>query len=354
MSNTFSPSLHIYPFELKLAQPFRIAHETRHTQPSLIVGLYQEGQEGLGEATATRYYGLDLSQMEQIVNQQRTLIEEPWSQPEQLWERLASVMQGHSFELCAIDVAAHDLFARHQGVPLWKMWELDKQQLPLSSYTISMGSLEEMTQQIKNHPWPVYKLKLGGQDDLALVRALRQITDATFRLDANESWSFVQAQRWLPAMVDLGVELVEQPLPRDHIDEYRVLKTLSPIPIVADESCQTEDDVVHCAALFHGINIKLMKCGGLTPARRMIAHARRLGLHVMVGCMTESSIGISAAAQLAPLLDYADLDGALLLAEDLAEGVHIEAGHIYLNTRPGTGTRWVVPRPRQANTSPMQ
>ena len=342
MSQKSLSRLECHTFELALAEPFAIAHETRTTQPTLIVRLHQDEHEGLGEATATRYYGLRVEEMVRTVEGVRDLVEAPWSVPEALWERLAPALEGHSFELCAIDVAAHDLYARRQGQPLWRLWQLDTAQMPLSSYTIGIGTPDEMVGKMRRHPWPVYKVKLGGEDDLALVRHLRKHSDAVFRLDANEAWTFEQACRWLPAMKDLGVEFVEQPLPRTATEAYRALKQLSPVPLVADESCQTEDDVARCAEGFHGVNIKLMKCGGLTPARRMVAHARRLGLKVMVGCMTESSVGISAAAQLAPLLDYADLDGALLLARDIAEGVRIEQGRIVLSERPGTGARLVL------------
>ncbi len=343
MSHLLSPRLRCLTFSLELAEPFAIAHETRRVQPTLIVGLQQQGREGLGEATATRYYGLQLDQMVEQVRRVRPLVERPWTTPEALWERLAPQMEGHSFELCALDVAAHDLHARLHGVPLWRRWRLDPAHAPLSSYTIGIDSPEAMVEKMRRHPWPVYKIKLNGEDDLALVRHLRKHTRARFRLDANEAWTFEQARAWLPAMKELGVEFVEQPLPRTCTDAYRALKPISPLPLIADESCQTEADVAHCAACFHGINIKLMKCGGLTPARRMVAHARRLGLKVMVGCMTESSVGISAAAQLAPLLDYADLDGALLLARDIARGVRIEAGHIRLLDLPGTGASLYAP-----------
>ncbi len=339
MSQKLLLRLEWHTFELALAEPFVIAHEARTTQPTMIVALHRAGQTGLGEATATRYYGLSLEAMVRTVEGVRELVERPWATPEALWERLAPALEGHSFELCAIDVAAHDLHARLQGLPLWRLWQLDPAQMPLSSYTIGMGTPEEMVGKMRRHPWPVYKVKLGGKDDLALVRHLRKHTDAVFRLDANEAWTFEQACQWLPAMKDLGVEFVEQPLPRTATEACRELKRISPVPLIADESCQTEDDVARCADGFHGVNIKLMKCGGLTPARRMVAHARRLGLKVMVGCMTESSVGISAAAQLAPLLDYADLDGALLLARDIAEGVRIEQGRILLSDRPGTGAR---------------
>jgi L-alanine-DL-glutamate epimerase-like enolase superfamily enzyme len=185
--------------------------------------------------------------------------------------------------------------------------------------------------------WPIYKIKLGTDRDLDIVCELRKHTTATFRVDANCGWTADQTIEFAPRLKDLGVEFIEQPLPRDAWHQMHRVKAESALPIIADESCIQEGDVRVCANCFHGINIKLVKCGGLTPARRMIAEARRLGLSVMVGCMTESSVGISAIAQLLPLLDYVDMDGAVLLAEDIADGVRLDHGRCIYPDRPGNG-----------------
>ena len=176
--------------------------------------------------------------------------------------------------------------------------------------------------------WPIYKIKLGTANDLEIVRALRGHTDAVFRVDANCGWGAEEAIRNSAALKELGVEFIEQPLPPDDWEGMKAVYAKSALPVVADESCQTEPDVDRCSGYFHGVNVKLVKCGGLTPARRMIAQAKQLGLKTMVGCMTETSVGISAIAQLLPMLDYVDMDGALLLAKDIATGVTIDRGRV--------------------------
>ncbi len=185
--------------------------------------------------------------------------------------------------------------------------------------------------------WPLYKIKLGTADDVAIVRELRRHTDAVFRVDANCGWTESETIANSHRLKELGVEFIEQPLPAEDRDGAKRVYQESALPIIADESCISERDVELCADRFHGVNIKLVKCGGLTPARRMIQHARELGLKVMVGCMTESSVGISAIAQLLPLLDYVDMDGAALLAEDIATGVTVERGVCKFAKENGTG-----------------
>jgi L-alanine-DL-glutamate epimerase-like enolase superfamily enzyme len=191
--------------------------------------------------------------------------------------------------------------------------------------------------------WPIYKIKLGTDRDLEIVRELRKHTQATFRVDANCGWTAEQTIAFAPELKKLGVEFIEQPLKADLWDDLRRVRENSALPIIADESCIVESDVARCHGVFHGVNIKLVKCGGLTPARRMIAEARKLGLSVMVGCMTESTVGISAIAQLLPLLDYVDMDGAVLLAEDVAQGVRLERGRCIYPETPGHGLRLLRP-----------
>ncbi len=330
--------LSLQAFDLQLASPFQITHETRTTQPTLIVSLSEDGLTGYGEATATRYYGLKVDEMQARLERLRPLIEStPLESPGQYWQTLSPHLHAHPFELCALDVAAHDLWARRLGRPLYRLWGLDPENGPLTDYTIGIGSIETMQAKIKAMPWPLYKIKLGTDDDVAIVRALREVTDAPFRVDANTAWTARQTIDYAPRLAELGVEFIEQPLQPQDREGMRAVHAECVLPVIADESCQREADVEACHGLFHGINIKLMKCGGLTPARRMIARARELGLQVMVGCMTESSVGISAIAQLNPLLDYVDMDGALLLREDIARGVRIEAGRVCYPDKPGTG-----------------
>jgi len=237
-------------------------------------------------------------------------------------------------------VAAHDLWGKCLGQPLWKLWQLDSRQGPESDYTIGIDTIERMIAKLHEFPdWPSYKIKLGTAEDVAIVRALRGQTAAPFRVDANCGWTVEQTLANAAELKPLGVELIEQPLPADDWSGARRLFEASPLPIFADESCVVQSDVDRCRGHFHGINIKLQKCGGLTPARRMVQRARELGLQVMVGCMNESTVGISAAAQLLPLLDFADLDGAALLAKDIATGVRIERGRAVFPAEGGCGTR---------------
>ncbi|MCW5559679.1 MAG: dipeptide epimerase, partial [Verrucomicrobiae bacterium] len=191
--------------------------------------------------------------------------------------------------------------------------------------------------------WPIYKIKLGTPEDLEIVRELRRHTDAAFRVDANTAWTAERTLELAPELKRLGVEFIEQPLPPDDWDGMRRVFPDCALPVFADESCLTEDDVPRCAGYFHGINIKLTKAGGLTPTRRMIDRARSLGLRVMVGCMNESTVGISAIAQLLPLLDFVDMDGAMLIARDVATGVRLEQGRALFPEENGNGVRLLEP-----------
>ncbi len=190
---------------------------------------------------------------------------------------------------------------------------------------------------MKAHPAPIYKIKLGQPNDIEIVTELRQHTDAVFRVDANAGWTLAEALDKIPALQQLGVELVEQPLSKDAWQDMKTLYEQSPLPLFADESCVKESDVDACAGHFHGINIKLTKCSGLTPARRMIKRARELNLKVMAGSMNESTVGSAAIAHLLPQLDYVDMDGPLLLREDIAKGLTYDAGNVSVSGKPGLG-----------------
>jgi L-alanine-DL-glutamate epimerase-like enolase superfamily enzyme len=332
--------LKLHPFQLELRHTFRIAHGARTHQPSLIVELSDGVLSGYGEATATSYYGQSLDQMQAILEGLRSKIEtSPWERAEDFWEMMRPDLENHPFVQCALDVAAHDLAARKAGKPLYAHWGLQPKDLPLTNYTIGIASIEEMVVKMREMPWPVYKIKLGTDHDFEIIRALRQHTDAVFRVDANCAWTAQQTIDLAPGLKELGVEFIEQPMPPGSDEDMERVKRESVLPVIADESCQREGDIEKCATRFHGVNIKLMKCGGLTPALRMIRQARKLCLKVMVGCMTESSVGIAAIAHLLPMLDYVDMDGALLLKNEPAEGVRIEYGAVHYADAPGTGSR---------------
>jgi L-Ala-D/L-Glu epimerase len=333
--------LQLRPYSLRLRHTFTIARESHDDQPTLIVELEQDGRRGYGEATSNPYYGASVPEMTASLERVRPLIENyELGEPAELWNLLQTELGDQPFPLCAIDLAAYDLWGKLQSQPVYKLWGLSLEHLPLTNYTIGIDTIEKMVAKMQEFPnWPIYKIKLGTDHDIDIVRQLRQHTQSIFRVDANCGWSAAETIANSHALSELGVEFIEQPLPADQWDAMREVYAKSALPIMADESCIVESDIARCQGYFHGVNIKLVKCGGLTPARRMIDTAKQLGLKTMVGCMTESSVGISAIAQLLPLLDYVDMDGALLLAEDIATGVTIEQGRVSFPLEPGCGVR---------------
>jgi L-alanine-DL-glutamate epimerase-like enolase superfamily enzyme len=338
--------LKLHAFVLPLTHTFTISRESITSQPTLIVELIQDGISGYGEATSNKYYGFTIERMaKDLAALQPQFAGATLDDPVQLWSLVAPALADDPFALCALDQAAYDLWGKLRGQPVWKLWGLSIETTPLSNYTIGIDSIEVMVAKMKEFPgWPIYKIKLGTDRDVEIVRSLRRHTDATFRVDANCGWTAEQTIRYAPQLKELGVEFIEQPLPADRAEEMKRVGAESVLPIIADENCIAEADVARChQAGFRGINIKLTKCGGLTPARRMIAEARRLGLSVMVGCMTESSVGISAIAQLLPLLDYVDMDGAVLLAKDIADGVRLDRGRCIYPDVPGNGVTLHAP-----------
>jgi L-alanine-DL-glutamate epimerase-like enolase superfamily enzyme len=335
-------TLNVHPFQLKLRHTFRITHGSRDYQPTVIISLSNGIYTGYGEATATKYYGLDQDEMIQRFNAWKPIIEStPLVTAEKYWELLHPLLKNHPFEQCALDEAAHDLMAQIEGLPLYKKWGLQYQNIPLTDYTLGFGPTEEMVAKMEEMPWPIYKIKLGTKDDLNIIRHLRKHTSAVFRVDANTAWTAEETLAYAPELKELGVEFIEQPLKPEDWEGQRRLFEQCVLPVIADESCQKEEDVKRCAGYFHGVNVKLMKCGGLTPAIRMIQEAKELNMKVMVGCMTESSVGITAIAHLLPLLDYVDMDGALLLSNDPAEGAIIEYGEVILPHRNGIGAKLI-------------
>ncbi len=331
--------LKLHAFDLPLAHTFTISRESISSQPTLIVELIEAGASGYGEATSNKYYGFTIERMARDLAALKPRLEATTlSDPATVWQAMQPMLADNPFALCALDQAAHDLWGKLLGQPVWKLWGLSTEKTPASNYTIGIDAIDVMVAKMNEIPgWPIYKIKLGTDRDLEIVRELRRHTAATFRVDANCGWTADQAIGYAPELKSLGVEFIEQPLKADQWDDLRRVREHSVLPIIADESCIVESDVSRCHGVFHGINIKLVKCGGLTPARRMIAEARRLGLSVMVGCMTESTVGISAIAQLLPLLDYVDMDGAVLLAKDIADGVRLDHGRCIYPDRPGNG-----------------
>ncbi|HVZ57534.1 MAG TPA: dipeptide epimerase [Chitinophagaceae bacterium] len=333
--------LNYWKYELAFRHPFTISKGTKTHQPTLVVELEQFGLKGYGEAPAITYYHITVEQMIQDLERHRSAVERfAFTEPERYWHYLHHLLPRNPFLVCALDMAAWDLYGQLKKQPLYALWKGDPQKAPLTDYTIGIDRPDVMLAKMQERPWPVYKVKVGGADDLSVVRLLRKHTDALIRVDANAAWSLDTALELIPQLADLGVELVEQPLGRDDWEGMKVLHDRSPIPLFADESCVAEQDVERCQGHFHGINIKLTKCSGLTPARRMIGRAHALGLQVMVGCMNESTIGSAAIAHLLPFIDYVDMDGPLLLKEDLATGVEYEFGRVRYGHGSGLGIRY--------------
>jgi len=221
--------------------------------------------------------------------------------------------------------------------PLYILWNTEWKNIPITDYTIGIDSIEKMLEKMYVFPWPVYKIKVGTENDIETLAALRQHTNAVFRVDANGAWTLHEALEKIEAMKDLNVELIEQPLAKNNWDEMKLLYEKSALPLFADESCVFESDVEKCSNHFHGINIKLTKCSGITPALRMITKARALNMKVMMGCMNESTIGSAAIANFLPQLDFVDMDGPLLLAEDVAKGITYHKGTVSIQGKSGLG-----------------
>lgn len=330
--------LTLYPFELKFRHTFTISRKSKDVQPLLVARLAQNGFSGLGETADNSYYNITVPMLMDAINAHRTFIENyTLDTPEAFWDEMFPRLKNNMFALCAIDLAAHDLYAQQLGKKLYEVWHLDPSDNPMTDYTIGIDTVEHMVKKLQEFPWPIYKIKLGTKDDIAIIRELRKHTSAVFRVDANCAWGVDETLRNAEAFRDLGVEFIEQPMPAADWDGMKKVFEKSALPLFADESCIVEQDVARCHGYFHGINIKLTKCGGITPARRMILEAKQRGMKVMTGSMNESTVGTSAVAHLLPYLDFVDMDGPLLLAEDIASGVRIENGVIHYADRNGTG-----------------
>ena len=336
----------LHRFDLPLRHTFTISRGSTEVSRTLIVELRQGEVSGYGEAGENSFYGATLENMTAALEAVRPMLQAAApDDPAALWQQLAPQLSENTFAQCALDLAAHDLWGKLRGQPVWKLWGLSlHENLPPTDYTIGIDTIDVMVRKMEEFAgWPIYKVKLGTPEDIEIVRSLREHTGAAFRVDANCAWSAEETIRNAPVLKELGVEFIEQPLGPDDRAGMKEVYRRSVLPVIADESCQREPDVDRCVGRFHGVNVKLVKCGGLTPARRMLARAAKLGLRTMVGCMTESSVGISAIAQLLPMLDYVDMDGALLLAQDCATGVTIERGRVIFPHENGCGVRLVWP-----------
>jgi L-Ala-D/L-Glu epimerase / N-acetyl-D-glutamate racemase len=328
-----------HPFNLELNHSFAISRWTyTHTQ-SLIVEIRDQGISGFGEATHNPYY--PNTEIDFMTNRLKSIEKDFLNlknkTPQEFWNIAHALLVDCPFALCALDEAYHDWFSKRQDIPLYQYWGLSLDHQPTTCYTLSIDEIDVMVERMRKTPWNIYKIKLGTQHDIEIVEALRKHTGAGFWVDANCAWTVEETIEKSKELHRLGVEFIEQPLAADQWEAMEEVFQKSTLPIFADESCKTYSDIEKCKNRFHGINIKAMKCGGLVPARKMIQKARSLQLKVMVGCMAESTVGISAIAHLSPLIDYADMDGQYFIKNDPAEGVKVTKDGFVFPNRNGTG-----------------
>jgi L-Ala-D/L-Glu epimerase len=303
----------------------------------------RDGVEGWGEAAPNRFYGETSDTAIGALQRLKPTVEacDPFAL-ESLEAGMNAALRNNGSVKSAISAAAHDLVGKRLGVPLWKLWGLDPAAAPMSSFTIAIApDAQELERRVKAAAqYPVLKVKLGSDNDEETIRTVVAVAEGkTIRVDANAAWTPKRALEMIDLLKSLGIEFVEQPVAANDLAGLAFVRERSSLPIIADESCVVAADVARLAGSVDGINIKLSKCGGLREALRMIATARAHGMLVMAGCMIETSLGITAAAHFAPLLDYADFDGAALLSDDPFVGATIDAGRISLPIAPGLGVR---------------
>ncbi len=330
-------SLVHYRQDLHLRHTFRLARGDSDVRQNLMIELQHEGLVGLGEAAPIERYGQDWQSAARAAETMARRLDNPREFYDQA-NRIAVPDQPAA--AAAFDMALRDLAGKQLQSPLWEMLRVDPQNAPPTSFTIGMDKPEIVVQKVvEASDFEILKVKMGSDDDRQILEAVRDVTDRPLRVDANEGWTLDGAVERLEWLQSMGVEMVEQPLPEGELEAMRELRRLSPLPLFADESVHRAADIPTLAGAFDGINIKLMKCGGIGEALRMIAAARAHGMQIMLGCMVESSLAITAAAHLSPLVDYADLDGHLLVTDDPFLGVSVVGGRLVLPAEPGLGVR---------------
>ncbi len=324
---------------LRTRHPFLIARGGSSDFRTVRVTLTDaDGLEGWGEAAATRFYGETPETVLAVLEQYATVLPQDPMDLEVAERRLETLVRGNPAARAAISMALHDLVGKRLDLPVHRLWGLDPAAVPTSTFTIGLDTAERVREKVlEAEAYPILKVKLGTERDLETLRTIRGATDRELRVDANCGWTAKQAIAMLPVLADHGVTLLEQPVAPEDLDGLAAVTRRATIPVMADESCRTAADIPPLVGRVDGINIKLAKCGGLREALRMIAVARAHHLLVMVGCMIESSIGITGAAQVTPLVDFVDLDGAALLANDPFEGVTIGGGRVRFPSGPGLG-----------------
>lgn len=331
--------LHYKAISTPFKYPFTISGgRTKTHQPSLIIALQLGSFVGYGEAPEITYYNVTIEKMIETIEQKKKWIEKfAYTEPQRYWHYLHHLLPNDNFLVCALDMAAWDLYGKMKGKLLYELWNTTFEDTPKTNYTIGIDSIEKMLKKIIENPYPIYKIKVGFKDDIDLIKEIRKNTDAVIRLDANAGWQLDEAIEKIEILKKYDIELIEQPLGKDNWDDMKILYQKSKIPLFADESCVVENDVEKCYNHFHGINIKLTKCSGITPALRMIDKAKQLGLQIMMGSMNECSVGAAANANFLPMLNFVDMDGPLLLNNDNATGLKYDNGKVTITGKAGLG-----------------
>lgn len=335
------------PVELTLAMPFRISRGVQTTSPNVIVQVNHDEYTGYGEAAPDEYYGeTQETVMACVTLFAGNLGNDPFL-IEDVMERLDKIIGLNPSVKAAVDMALYDIMGKMLGVPLYKLLGLNPARAAHTSFTIGLDTPMTMAKKaLVARDYPILKVKVGTKHDIDILKAIRDVSAAVIRVDANAGWTPKEAIKNINALAPYNIEFVEQPVAAHDWAGLKLIRDNVPIPVIADESCVTVDDIPRLAGIVDGINIKLMKCGGIRHALKMISVARANHLRVMIGCMIESSLAITAAAHLTPLVDYADLDGHLLISDDPYVGVTVEKGKLILPDGPGLG---IKPRPAIVN-----
>ena len=333
--------LRVIRVDLPLKHVFTNARNSTSVVRTIIVELEQDGLRGHGEAAEDLFYGVSVEAMVKSIERIRPQIDKyALADPVAFWNALAPDLGKNRFAQAAVDMAANDLWGKMKNRPLWKIWGYSPDSIPLSGFGVGIDSIERIYEKLTDTiDWPIFKVRLGPKDDLSILKAIRERSQAEFHIALNGSWDTETALRMLDQLKNLKVTMIEQPLAADNWQGMLRLKEKSTIPLIADESWMGEDDFTKIAEHFDGVNLRLSKCGGLTPARRMIAAAKHHGLKISMGGPIESSVGASATAQLAPLLDYVSLDGPLLIEKKVGTGVRLEQGRMFYGDECGTSIR---------------
>lgn len=329
-----------FPYELKLRHVFTVATYSRTTTPDVQVEITYDGVTGYGEASMPQYLGQTVQSVTAFLQKvDLSQFDDPF-QLEDILAYVDSLSPGDTAAKAAVDIALHDLVGKLLGAPWYKIWGLNKDKAPSTTFTIGIDTADVVKQKTREcaNQFNILKVKLGRENDKEMIETIRSVTDLPIAVDINQGWKdkekAIDEIFWLK---EHGIVMVEQPMPKELRDDIAWLTEKSPLPIFADEAIQRLKDIKNVAGAYSGINIKLMKCTGMHEAWKMLNYARAIGMKVMVGCMTETSCAVSAAAQLSPAVDFADLDGNLLISNDRFKGVEVVKGKITLPDRPGIG-----------------